>query len=986
MQNPQFESPTLAMPTRLSNLTVVSVFLLGAATAFAQTAPVVTPVTTQAAEEAIVLSPFEVNAGDDRGYQAGNTTSGSRLNAKLKDTPAPISPFTPEFLADFALTNIEEIMGYSANFEKDFEDSNAGFNSPSSRTSAAATPPFRVRGLIGAFAVDLVESAVPQDTYNIDRVEVSSGPNSVLFGLGAAGGTVSLTSKQANVNRTRTTLRTTVGSWDFFRAEADHNQVLIKNKLALRVNGLFLDREGWRSYDFEKSRRLAAAVTLRPWKNTTLRAAWDGGNYAKHTDWPWTAGDGVTLWTASNKPLVDGATAATDATNALLGLQRFNAARWTFFDNNRSTHNLQNEVQSNLPGDARLLSPALMPYDFGWSGPGSRLRGSIRNYSVKFDQKIGDSLVIEGAYIHTFNFAQANGWAVPGNMITLRGDGNITTPLPAGGTVANPFAGQLFLDNNWRPDDTAFQNDVVRLSAAYEFNLGKWGRHRFACLLETGKIDQTRHVYTEILVNQAGVPINNAATPEGANNQLFRRHYVTPGDFESYYQSTPDIAVPAFTVGANTFSPRYVALNQNGSARDQKLTDTMMLATQNYWLKDRLITTLGYRSDKVVFKNGNTARLTATDPRVLAGEGIVNEFAMVPGSYVKTPFKPRTFTAGAVLHATSRFSVFYNQSDNVGAPVFNARIIPPSTPPTFVLPDMTDGKSKDYGLMIDLLGDDRFFLRATKFDSAYIGSTPVNPGNNPFQPAQALGLGLNALVAAGRLSAADADKWRVDPSHFSVDVISQGYEAEIIANPSKNFTLRASYSYSDRNRDNFFGERNPYVPNLKAFLATVNTAGVVTAGATPLTIPEVIQAIDDFIADTGENQEQPFASRPHKFTLNGRYNFTEGAFKGLAIGGAVRFQSRNYMQKDLRETIGTAPNPDYGREYYGRNFENWDFFTTYRTKLPLTKANLVLQVNVRNAFNQARVQPARFINDFSALRRVYLNEPRSLRFTATVEF
>ena len=52
----------------------------------------------------VELSPFEVRAEDDAGYQAANTTSGSRLNSRLKDTPASVSAFTPEFLADIAAT------------------------------------------------------------------------------------------------------------------------------------------------------------------------------------------------------------------------------------------------------------------------------------------------------------------------------------------------------------------------------------------------------------------------------------------------------------------------------------------------------------------------------------------------------------------------------------------------------------------------------------------------------------------------------------------------------------------------------------------------------------------------------------------------------------------------------------------------------------------------------------------------------------------
>ena len=42
-----------------------------------------------------VLSPFEVRSEQVVGYQAANTTSGSRLNSALKDTAASISVFIP---------------------------------------------------------------------------------------------------------------------------------------------------------------------------------------------------------------------------------------------------------------------------------------------------------------------------------------------------------------------------------------------------------------------------------------------------------------------------------------------------------------------------------------------------------------------------------------------------------------------------------------------------------------------------------------------------------------------------------------------------------------------------------------------------------------------------------------------------------------------------------------------------------------------------
>ena len=45
----------------------------------------------EAAETAVELSPFVVNAGSDVGYVASSTLSGSRLNTPLRDTAASIN-------------------------------------------------------------------------------------------------------------------------------------------------------------------------------------------------------------------------------------------------------------------------------------------------------------------------------------------------------------------------------------------------------------------------------------------------------------------------------------------------------------------------------------------------------------------------------------------------------------------------------------------------------------------------------------------------------------------------------------------------------------------------------------------------------------------------------------------------------------------------------------------------------------------------------
>src|SRR5207249_2913138 len=191
---------------------------------FGQAAPtpptVATTATTTTATrstELVELSPFEVRGDDDVGYQAANTTSGSRLKTSLKDTAASISPFTPEFLSDIAATNVTEMLTYAANAELNVGDSEgSGFNNPRDFNSTGGEA-IRIRGIPADVSADYVENAAPQDLYNIERAEVASGPNSILFGSGNAGGLVSLSTKKADLVRSHHSAQAQFGSWSYQR-------------------------------------------------------------------------------------------------------------------------------------------------------------------------------------------------------------------------------------------------------------------------------------------------------------------------------------------------------------------------------------------------------------------------------------------------------------------------------------------------------------------------------------------------------------------------------------------------------------------------------------------------------------------------------------------------------------------------------------------------------------------------------------------------
>ena len=208
-------------PNKLS--LVLGVLSLLPLTAAAQVAPI-TPASAASSagtETPVQLSVFEVSASDDVGYQAGNTMSGSRLNSSLKDTASPVMVFTPEFLSDFNSNSLADIIGYSPNMQIDMLDTAADANPQFVGGSDLTDTRIRVRGLSASTALDFFETSIAIDTYNTERLELSSGPNSILFGFGQSGGLVNIMTKSAQLNRNRTAMRAQFGQWNFARYEIE---------------------------------------------------------------------------------------------------------------------------------------------------------------------------------------------------------------------------------------------------------------------------------------------------------------------------------------------------------------------------------------------------------------------------------------------------------------------------------------------------------------------------------------------------------------------------------------------------------------------------------------------------------------------------------------------------------------------------------------------------------------------------------------------
>ena len=298
----------------------VTAALLASTQLFAQTAQNKAPTSTPAVpskEEVIVISPFSVVA-DDRGYQALNTLSGTRLNSKLEDLGASITVVTKQQMLDTAALDINDVFKYEAstegteNFTTFNRNRSGGVNDQvqsnpqqSNRIRGISTAGQSAGGANTAFGNFTSNNSIPFDLYNVAAIEISRGPNSNLFGLGAASGTVNVVPTEANPERFSFNATLRADDWGGHRESFNVNQPLVTNKLAIRVAAVNESKGYTRKPASERIQREFATVLARPFKKTTIKASAE--HYANDYRRPnsITPRDTTTEWKAQGSPTWD---------------------------------------------------------------------------------------------------------------------------------------------------------------------------------------------------------------------------------------------------------------------------------------------------------------------------------------------------------------------------------------------------------------------------------------------------------------------------------------------------------------------------------------------------------------------------------------------------------------------------------------------------------------------------------------------------------
>jgi len=252
-------------------IALLSALFIGAGSVQAQTSDS-DPITDALDDEEATyqLDPFTVSESPE-GYQVLDTLAGARIRTSIKDTPASFSVITSQFLEDTNATSAEDLLVYTLNTE--VAGLNGTFSGVTSRGLGVSTGegarwknPGGVNRARGLTAMDSTrnyfQSDIPWDSYNINRVDISRGPNSFLFGTGSPSGISNYSTREAAFADFGS-IELNYGSYGSTRETLDINKQIFKD-LAVRVDLVNKETKYQQKPAFSNSKREYVALRLEP--------------------------------------------------------------------------------------------------------------------------------------------------------------------------------------------------------------------------------------------------------------------------------------------------------------------------------------------------------------------------------------------------------------------------------------------------------------------------------------------------------------------------------------------------------------------------------------------------------------------------------------------------------------------------------------------------------------------------------------------------
>ena len=596
-------------------------------------------------------------------------------------------------------------------------------------------------------------------------------------------------------------------------------------------------------------------------------------------------------------------------------------------------------------------------------------------------------------------------------------------------------------------------NDTYRVQLAYKLDFtketSKWARwlglHQFSGFGEHKKNELWSYNYQLAMLDDhawlpAGTPRANSGILQGdtlpqdqpspTGSRSYRFYYVGDNqganiDYAPYTGELRGVFPYTwgnFAAGRANHEPAQLGLAATvngtaGSGNSLKIQKTQGIVWQGHFFNDRLVTTLGFRKDRVYTKGGVNARLLP--------DGKSHDFAWdrqwAPGDYEFN--QGNTRTTGAVLKLTRWLSAHANESDSFipADPAINLH--------GKLLPN-PQGKGQDWGFSLNLF-DGKFVVRANQFitrttndrsgTSSTLATRSVKMDVFDGQPARNFSLDTRARqwlqatqpgLTGAALDAAVAKEIGMDlgvlqtlqdsvvfgnmPIAQGQDALSKGKEIEFNYNPTNYWTVRGSVTETEsiqaaiaQDLLDYLDERMPIWTSIvdketgQRWWDSSYEGRQMPRNYLPGNVSSPLAIAQQTVGKSMPQVRKYRASMSTNFYLRG---ITEQRWlRNINVGGAVRWEDKasiGYYGVESLPAIITAL--DRNRPIYDRSRYYVDLLAAYRTKLFSNKVGMTVQLNVRNVTEGGRLQAVSAFPDGTpnAYRIV---DPRQFILSATFD-
>jgi outer membrane receptor protein involved in Fe transport len=753
----------------------------------AQTAPASPP-----AEDTIKLETFTVNVDKDQGYIASDSLAGGRTNTPIKLTSASISSLTRTFLDDLGIQDVKEAMKWTSSVVPEDVNAGKGFGG-----TAFHDYSFNYRGASAGQqggpgpTKNYFSFFQNADAYNIDRIEVLKGPNSIIFGLGTVGGQLSTYTKIPRFDKDFTQPTLIVDSHNSVRLELDVNKRIDKN-LAIRINAVNDNHNDWRKGDVKHFKAADVSLLYKLGENTTLRLE---GEYAKkqQTLISSIVDDRLSSWDGSTASNAWGANPTGSARTA--GMNQYawwNSNFWVYIPGLGSSA-LQNwgsgfaatSVMSDaytplhfkpsanfyptkvkLPWESTYSDTTKIPLLPGkdWTYGAGQSLSDYKDYSAYLDHKVNENVDLNASFYRYTDSLVAKDYEAAFASV------DINKQLPDGTT--NPNFGKAYGDFFLSKQTQSHSVTEGRVIASIHFEPTLFGQtFKQVFNLEASQKD------LKLSARQYLGQIANGAS-NWTDNLVWGRIYM---DHPNQVMNAPE-----------TINGKIITYGRKPDGYwfdfddDFKLNDYAIMS-QSRFLDDALSVTLGARHDQYDENLLEMNRKRVVGP----GGGTFDD----PGhnGLTKSSGKGDTYSAGAVYFLKNGLGFVANMSKNIQPPAAGSQPYLNGHNANVEL-----GKGFDYGLRYSS-NDGRFYVTAVYYTTKSTNQNVENPidfrgvwqkyNNVIGQPTQS---------GSGNMAFSDTK---------SLDM--KGYEFEIVANPTKNWRLQATYGLPDSKIVNFYPAAAP---------------------------------------------------------------------------------------------------------------------------------------------------------------------------------